>query len=64
MYKELNIQHHTHLTKETIIERCLYRLLNEAAYCLQEKIIQSPSDGDIGAIFGIGFPAFLPLFVV
>ncbi len=34
-------------------------MLNEAARCLDEGVIQSPRDGDIGAIFGIGFPPFL-----
>jgi 3-hydroxyacyl-CoA dehydrogenase/enoyl-CoA hydratase/3-hydroxybutyryl-CoA epimerase len=40
-------------------ERCVYMMLNEAARCLDEEIIRNARDGDIGAIFGIGFPPFL-----
>lgn len=41
------------------VERCVYMMLNEAARCLDEGIIRNARDGDIGAIFGIGFPPFL-----
>jgi 3-hydroxyacyl-CoA dehydrogenase/enoyl-CoA hydratase/3-hydroxybutyryl-CoA epimerase len=45
--------------KKLIADRCIYVFLNEAARCLDEKIIQSEDDGDLGAIFGLGFPPFL-----
>jgi enoyl-CoA hydratase/long-chain 3-hydroxyacyl-CoA dehydrogenase len=38
--------------------RMVSRFINEAAYCLQDEIIASPMVGDMGSIFGIGFPPF------
>jgi 3-hydroxyacyl-CoA dehydrogenase / enoyl-CoA hydratase / 3-hydroxybutyryl-CoA epimerase len=41
-----------------IAERLAFTMLNEAACALGEDVVRSARDGDIGAIFGIGFPPF------
>lgn len=44
---------------EEVQSRLVMAFLNEAALCLQQDILRSPGDGDVAAIFGLGFPAFL-----
>ncbi|PFG45952.1 short chain enoyl-CoA hydratase /3-hydroxyacyl-CoA dehydrogenase [Vibrio sp. ES.051] len=59
VYKLLKLEPESKLSDNDIALRCILPMLNEAVRCLDDGIIRSPRDGDIGAIFGIGFPPFL-----
>ncbi|WP_445426557.1 fatty acid oxidation complex subunit alpha FadJ [Alishewanella sp. HL-SH06] len=59
VYNVLGVTVAPALNADEIASRCTAQMLNEAVRCLDEGIIASARDGDIGAIFGIGFPPFL-----
>jgi 3-hydroxyacyl-CoA dehydrogenase / enoyl-CoA hydratase / 3-hydroxybutyryl-CoA epimerase len=43
---------------ENVTNRLTYLMVNEAARCLEEKVVASPEDADYGMILGTGFPIF------
>lgn len=59
VYSVLGVTAAPRLNRDEISSRCMVQMLNEAVRTLEEGIIASARDGDIGAIFGIGFPPFL-----
>lgn len=58
VYSLLSNNARSSFTTEEIQQRCVLALVNEAARTLEEGIIRIPRDGDVAAVFGIGFPPF------
>ena len=58
VYSVLGVTPNGSMKPEKIAERCVVQLLNEAARCLDAGIIRNARDGDIGMIFGTGYPPF------
>jgi 3-hydroxyacyl-CoA dehydrogenase / enoyl-CoA hydratase / 3-hydroxybutyryl-CoA epimerase len=51
-------QRRTEVPSDEIQRRCVLAMVNEAVRCLQDGILRTSRDGDVGAVFGIGFPPF------
>jgi 3-hydroxyacyl-CoA dehydrogenase/enoyl-CoA hydratase/3-hydroxybutyryl-CoA epimerase len=58
VYTVIGRNHRREIPASEIAERCVLSMVNEAVLCLEERILRSPLDGDVGAVFGIGFPPF------
>ena len=59
VYKHFTSRKSTfHLSNNEMRERIVSVFVNEAGRCLEEKIIATPLAGDLGAVFGLGFPPF------
>jgi 3-hydroxyacyl-CoA dehydrogenase/enoyl-CoA hydratase/3-hydroxybutyryl-CoA epimerase len=58
IYPLLGVHANGGIPTAEIVQRLSLAMLNEAARAVGDGVVRSPRDGDIGAIFGIGFPPF------
>jgi len=58
VYRILGVKPLEGFAAEDVERRLVYLMLNEAAMACGEGVVRSARDGDVGAIFGIGFPPF------
>ncbi|MFC1640177.1 3-hydroxyacyl-CoA dehydrogenase NAD-binding domain-containing protein, partial [Gemmatimonadota bacterium] len=57
-YELIGVREGPPIPAEDITSRLVFSMLNEAARALDEGVVRSPRDGDLGAIYGVGFPPF------
>lgn len=57
-YEIIGAEPSSRVPRDDVSPRLVYTMLNEAARAVDEGVVRSARDGDIGAIFGIGFPPF------
>ncbi|MDO4430500.1 MAG: 3-hydroxyacyl-CoA dehydrogenase NAD-binding domain-containing protein [Lonepinella koalarum] len=58
IYYVLEVVAANDLEAEQIVRRCILMMINEAAYCLQEKVIRSTEEGNVASVLGAFFPDF------
>src|SRR5688572_17067172 len=58
VYEEMGVHPNGGPRPAEILQRLIYVMLNEASRAAGEGVVRVPRDGDIGAIFGFGFPPF------
>jgi len=56
--KQWCTQEKKEFSDQEIIERMMLPMIIETARCLEDKIVETAVEADMGLIYGIGFPAF------
>lgn len=46
------------MSAEDMVDRCILPMINEAARCLDDEVVRTPQEVDLGMIMGTGFPPF------
>ena len=46
------------MADEEIVDRMMLPMIFECARCLEEKIVNTPQEVDMGLLMGLGFPPF------
>ncbi|HET9275169.1 MAG TPA: 3-hydroxyacyl-CoA dehydrogenase NAD-binding domain-containing protein, partial [Gemmatimonadales bacterium] len=57
-YKVIGVSPLASVDRKMVEARLVFIMLKEAALALSEGVVRSARDGDLGAIFGIGYPPF------
>lgn len=52
------VKKNVEVTDEEIVERIMIPMIYECARCLDEKIVNTPTEVDMGLLLGLGFPPF------
>jgi 3-hydroxyacyl-CoA dehydrogenase/enoyl-CoA hydratase/3-hydroxybutyryl-CoA epimerase len=58
LYRLLAVEPTKRVPPGVIADRCALSMINEAAHCLGQGVVRRPRDADVGAVLGLGFPAF------
>jgi 3-hydroxyacyl-CoA dehydrogenase/enoyl-CoA hydratase/3-hydroxybutyryl-CoA epimerase len=45
-------------TKQELVHRLIFPMIDEAARCLEDRIVMKPREIDMAIVYGIGFPPF------
>jgi len=58
IYEIIGAASESRVPREDVTRRLVFAMLNEAARAMDDGVVRSARDGDLGAVFGIGFPPF------